>query len=173
MEAGSAAMTTGGVLRANATSAMDTLSATYGPAGCLAERVPGRSRPNPSPAIDSVCRTHRQASSRSRQTDASNASTPVTMVAMGSYFVAIFAVLNDPSGLVAVIATFVPFSAPMVVPMRAALGAITPIEIGVAAAITIATIWVLFIVGGRVYSGAALQTAGRMRLRDAWRSAGE
>ena len=109
----------------------------------------------------------------SRMEEASNASTPVTMVAMASYFVAIFAVINDPSGLVAVVASFVPFSAPMVVPMRAALGAITPIEIAVAAAITIATIWVLFIVGGRVYSGAALQTAGRMRLRDAWRSAGE
>jgi len=109
----------------------------------------------------------------SRMEEASNASTPVTMVAMASYFVAIFSVINDPSGLVAVVASFVPFSAPMVVPMRAALGAITPIEIGVAAAITIATIWVLFMVGGRVYSGAALQTAGRMRLRDAWRSAGE
>ena len=34
MEAGSAAMTTGGVQLANATSAIDTLSATYGPAGC-------------------------------------------------------------------------------------------------------------------------------------------
>jgi len=31
----------------------------------------------------------------------------------------------------------------------------------------------VFVVGGRVYSGAALQTAGRMKLRDAWRSAGE
>jgi ABC-2 type transport system permease protein len=109
----------------------------------------------------------------SRMEEASNASTPVTMVAMASYFVAIFAVLNDPSGLVAVIATFVPFSAPMVVPMRAALGAITPVEIALAVAITVASIWVLFIVGGRVYSGAALQTAGRIRLRDAWRSAGE
>ena len=109
----------------------------------------------------------------SRMEEASNASTPITMVAMASYFVAIFAVLSDPSGLVAVIATFVPFSAPMVVPMRAALGAITPIEIAVSVAITLATIWVLFVVGGRVYSGAALQTAGRMRLRDAWRSAGE
>ena len=109
----------------------------------------------------------------SRMEEASNASTPVTMVAMTSYFVAIFAVLNDPSGVVAVIATFVPFSAPMVVPMRAALGAITPVEIAVSVAITVATIWLLFVVGGRVYSGAALQTAGRMRLRDAWRSAGE
>jgi len=109
----------------------------------------------------------------SRMEEASNASTPVTIVAMLSYFVAIFAVLQDPSGPVAIIATFIPFSAPMVVPMRAALGAITPIEIFVAAAITIAAIWVGFVVGGRVYAGAALQTAGRMKLRDAWRSAGQ
>ena len=109
----------------------------------------------------------------SRMEEASNASTPVTIVAMVSYFVAIFAVLQDPSGVVAIIATFIPFSAPMVVPMRAALGAITPLEIFVAAAITIAAIWVGFVVGGRVYAGAALQTAGRMKLRDAWRSAGQ
>jgi ABC-2 type transport system permease protein len=109
----------------------------------------------------------------SRMEEASNASTPVTMVAMVSYFVAIFSVLNNPSGPVAIAATFVPFSAPMVVPMRAALGAIAPIEIAIALVITLVAIWVLFVVGGRVYSGAALQTAGRMRLRDAWRSAGE
>ena len=29
---------------------------------------------------------------------------------------------------------------------------------------------VLFVVGGRVYAGAVLQTGGRIRLRDAWRS---
>ena len=109
----------------------------------------------------------------SRMEEASNASTPVTMVAMVSYFVAIFAVINDPRGLVAVVATFVPMSAPMVVPMRAALGAISPLEVGLAVALTIGAIYGLFVVGGRVYSGAALQTAGRMRLRDAWRSAGE
>ena len=34
----------------------------------------------------------------SRMEEASNASTPVTMIAMVSYFVAIFAVINDPSG---------------------------------------------------------------------------
>jgi ABC-2 type transport system permease protein len=109
----------------------------------------------------------------SRMEEASNASTPVTIVAMVSYFVAIFAVINDPSGPVAIAASFIPFSAPMVVPMRAALGAITPIEIVLAALVTIGAIWVLFVVGGRVYSGAALQTAGRIRLRDAWRSAGQ
>jgi ABC-2 type transport system permease protein len=109
----------------------------------------------------------------SRMEEASNASTPVTMVAMVSYFVAIFAVVNDPHGTVAVIATFIPVSAPFVVPLRAAFDAIAPWEIGLAILITLIGIWALFTVGARVYSGAVLQTAGRMKLRDAWRSAGE
>jgi ABC-2 type transport system permease protein len=109
----------------------------------------------------------------SRMEEASNASTPVTMVAMVSYFVAIFAVVNDPHGTVAVIATFLPPSAPFVVPLRAAFDAIAPWEIGLSIVITLVGIWILFTIGARVYAGAVLQTAGRMKLRDAWRSAGE
>ena len=105
--------------------------------------------------------------------EASNASTPVTTVAIISYLIGLFAVTDDPTGIVARVATFVPPSAPMVVPLRAALGAIEPWEVVVSIAITIVAIYGLFVVGGRVYSGAVLQTAGRMKLRDAWRSAGE
>ncbi len=109
----------------------------------------------------------------SRMEEASNASTPVTMVAMTSYFVAILGVINDPDGTVATIATFIPASAPFVVPLRAAFDAIPAWQIGLSIAITLIGIWALFTVGARVYSGAVLQTAGRMKLRDAWRSAGE
>jgi ABC-2 type transport system permease protein len=109
----------------------------------------------------------------SRLEEASNASTPVTMIAMTSYFVAIFAVINDPGGLVARVATFIPVSAPFVVPLRAAFDAISPVEVVVAVVLTVAAIWVLFGIGARVYAGAVLQTAGRMKVRDAWRSAGE
>ena len=109
----------------------------------------------------------------SRIEEASNASTPVTMIAMISYFVAIFAVINDPSGPVARIATFFPPSAPFVVPLRAAFDAIEPVEMVLAIAVTVVAIWVLFSIGARVYAGAVLQTAGRTKLRDAWRSAGE
>ncbi|MFL5688924.1 MAG: ABC transporter permease, partial [Chloroflexota bacterium] len=73
----------------------------------------------------------------SRQEEASNASTPVTMVAMLSYFVAIFAVIDDPDGLVANVATFLPPSAPFVVPLRAAFDAIPAWQIGLAAIITL------------------------------------
>ncbi len=109
----------------------------------------------------------------SRIEEASNASTPVTMIAMVSYFVAIFAVINDPAGPVAVIATFIPPAAPFVVPLRAAFDAIGPVEVALSIVVTLAAIWALFTVGARVYAGAVLQTAGRMKVRDAWRSAGE
>jgi ABC-2 type transport system permease protein len=109
----------------------------------------------------------------SRMEEASNASTPVTMIAMISYFVAIFAVVDDPSGPVATIATFIPPSAPFVVPLRAAFDAISPLEIGLSILVTMAGIWILFSIGARVYAGAVLQTGSRMKLRDAWRAAGE
>ena len=106
----------------------------------------------------------------SRPEEASNASTPVSMIAMASYFVAIFSVLDDPSGVVATIATFIPASAPFVVPLRAAFGAIPPWQIGLSIVITLLGIWVLFSVGARIYSGAVLQIGGRIKLRDAWGS---
>jgi ABC-2 type transport system permease protein len=58
----------------------------------------------------------------------------------------------------------------MVVPLRAALGAIEPWEIILSIVLMVASIWVLFVIGARVYSGAVLSTGGRVRLRDAWRT---
>jgi ABC-2 type transport system permease protein len=60
----------------------------------------------------------------------------------------------------------------MVVPLRAAFDAIAPWEVAGSIAVTLVAIYALFVIGGRVYAGAALQTMGRMKLRDAWRSSG-
>jgi ABC-2 type transport system permease protein len=108
-----------------------------------------------------------------RMEEASNASTPITIVATASYLLAFLAVGEDPTGTVARVMTFLPPSAPMVVPLRAALDAIEPWGIGVSIALTVAAIWALFVVGGRIYAGAVLQTTGRIELRDAWRAADE
>ena len=108
----------------------------------------------------------------SRMEEASNASSPITFVAMAAYFFSLLVALNDPAGVAARIATFVPPVAPMVVPLRAALGAIEPWEMVAAPVVMCAAIWALFVVGGRVYSGAVLQTGARMKLRDAWRASG-
>jgi ABC-2 type transport system permease protein len=109
----------------------------------------------------------------SRMEEASNASSPVSIVASLSYVFALLVAIDDPDGAAATIATFIPPISPMVVPLRAALDAIPPWQIGLAVVVNAIAIALLLEFGGRVYSGAVLQTAGRMKLRDAWRAAGE
>ena len=106
----------------------------------------------------------------SRMEEASNAASPVSLLATAAYLFSLLVALNDPTGVAARVATFLPPVAPMVVPLRTALGAIEPWEIVLSVAVMCLAIWVLFVFGGRVYSGAVLATGGRIRLRDAWRS---
>jgi ABC-2 type transport system permease protein len=106
----------------------------------------------------------------SRPDEANNAAMPVTMSATLIYIVSIIFVAQEPSGVLARVMTFVPLSAPMVVPLRAALGAIDPWEVAVSIVVMIAAIFLLFEAGARVYAGAVLQGGGRMKLRDAWRA---
>jgi ABC-2 type transport system permease protein len=109
----------------------------------------------------------------SRMEEASNASSPVSLIATGAYVFSLLVALDDPSGTAARVASLIPPVAPMVVPLRAALGAIESWEIVLSVVIMLAAIWVLFVIGGRVYSGAVLQTGGRIKLRDAWRASGQ
>jgi ABC-2 type transport system permease protein len=108
----------------------------------------------------------------SRMEEASNATTPVSILATGAYLVGLLVVPGDPDGTVARVATFFPPSAPMIVPLRATFGAIEPVEALLAVLVSVAAIWGLFVLGGRVYSGAVLRVGGRVRLRDAWRTSG-
>jgi len=107
----------------------------------------------------------------SRMEEATNAASPVSFVATAAYLFALIVALNDPTGAPARIATFLPPVAPMVVPLRAALGAIEPWEIVVSAVEMVVVIAVLFEIGGRVYSGAVLQSGARISLRNAFRIA--
>jgi ABC-2 type transport system permease protein len=106
----------------------------------------------------------------SRMEEAQNAAMPVTMTATACYVASILIVQQAPDGLLAQVMTFFPPSAPMVVPMRTALGSIEPWEVALSIALMLAAIWLLFVIGGRVYAGAVLQTGSRIRMRDAWRS---
>jgi ABC-2 type transport system permease protein len=106
----------------------------------------------------------------SRPEEASIASMPVTLTATTAYILSIVVVTGDPNGILAHVMTFIPPAAPMVVPLRTALGSIEPWEIAVSMALMVASIWFLFVVGARIYSGAVLQTGGRIKLRDAWRA---
>jgi ABC-2 type transport system permease protein len=106
----------------------------------------------------------------SRMEDAQTVAFPMSMIAVAGFFVSI-AALSDPDGTVAVIGTFIPFTAPFVVPVRAALEAIPAWQYLAAVVITIATIVGLVLVAGRIYAGGLLQFGTRVKIRDAWRSA--
>lgn len=104
----------------------------------------------------------------SRQDDLQVAFLPVMAVAMASYFFSI-ATLSDPNGTVARIGSLIPSVAPFAIPARAAQGAITAGEQLVSVGIMLAAIWVLSVLGSRVYAGAILRFGPRIRLREAWK----
>jgi ABC-2 type transport system permease protein len=107
-----------------------------------------------------------------RVEDAQNVAFPMSLTAVAGFFVAI-ATLSDPDGVVAVVGTFFPLTAPFVVPVRAALDAIPWWQYASALLLTVATIVWLVFVAGRIYAGGLLRYGGRVKVREAWRSAAE
>jgi ABC-2 type transport system permease protein len=108
----------------------------------------------------------------SRTEDANTIAMPMSMAAVVGFFVSITA-LNDPDGPVAVISTFIPLTAPFVVPVRTALEAIPVWQYLAALFICVVTIVVLTFIAGRIYAGGLLRYGGRVGVREAWRSAAE
>lgn len=108
----------------------------------------------------------------SRTEDAQTIAFPMSLVAVAGFFVSISA-LDDPGGMAAVIGTFVPLTAPFVVPVRAALQSIPVWQYAASVVLTLATIIAMVFVAGRIYRGALLRFGGRIKLREAWRGAVE
>lgn len=106
----------------------------------------------------------------SRMEDAQNAAAPLTIVALVGYLFS-FAALNDPDGTVAIVGTYIPFTAPYVAPIRLAIGDIAVWEMTLAVVITIVTIGLLVRLAGRVYTGGLLRYGGRVKWAEAFRSA--
>ena len=75
--------------------------------------------------------------------------------------------------MAAVIGTFIPLTAPFVVPVRAALDAIPGGSTPPSLVLTVGTIIGLVFVAGRIYAGGLLRYGGRVKVREAWRSAAE
>ncbi len=108
----------------------------------------------------------------SRMEDAQNVAFPMSLIAVAGFFVAI-TTLSDPDGMAAIIGTFIPLTAPFVVPVRAALDAIPAWQYVVSVVLTVAAIIGLVLVAGRIYAGGLLRYGGRIKVREAWRSAAE
>lgn len=108
----------------------------------------------------------------SRQEDAQSVAAPITIFGIVAYLIAIYAT-QSPTSALAIVASFVPFSAPFVMPVRVALSEVPAWQIVSAVVLTLVTIYLVIRVAGRVYSGAVLRVGPRVKLAEAWRSGGE
>jgi ABC-2 type transport system permease protein len=100
----------------------------------------------------------------SRQEDVGSVTMPVMMLVMIPYFLIIFAA-DDPTVLG--IMSYVPFSAPIGMPMRIFLGSAAWWEPIVSLLVVIASAALVVVIGARVYSNALLRTGGRVKLSEA------
>ena len=102
----------------------------------------------------------------SRAEELQSTTMPRTFLTMGSFFAAI-TTGGAPGSSVAKVATFIPFSAPMVLPIRVAAGEVELWEVVVSVAIVLASIVGAMKLAGRVYAGGAMHLRGQLKVRQA------
>jgi ABC-2 type transport system permease protein len=105
----------------------------------------------------------------SRVEELQSTTAPLSMRAMGSFFAAIVAG-GDPGGPVARVATFLPPSAPMILPIRIAAGEVGTGTVLLSVAIVLLSILGVMALAARVYARGALQLRGPLKLRNALRT---
>ena len=74
--------------------------------------------------------------------------------------------VDDPGSTLAVVASIVPFSSSLAMPVRIATGSATPVQIVLALIVLLGSTAALIPLAGRLYACAVLQTSGRVKLRD-------
>ena len=105
----------------------------------------------------------------SRMEELQNVIVPINLTILVSFVISIGA-LQDPNSTLSIVASILPVSAALAMPVRIVLGAATLPQIALSLALLIGSTVVLVPVGARLYSGAVLRTGARVKLRDAWRA---
>lgn len=105
-----------------------------------------------------------------RQEELQSTTTPLTMVLLASFFLAL-AVQSNPDGTLAHVTGFLPMTAPITAPPRIAAGEMPTWEILASIGVTAAGAALLIPLAARIYAGGVLRTGSSLKLRDAWRAA--
>jgi ABC-2 type transport system permease protein len=105
-----------------------------------------------------------------RMEELQNVIVPINLTILVSFFISIGA-LQDPNGRLQVIASILPTSSALAMPVRIVLGAAPGWQIVLSLIVLVGSTVVLVPFAARLYSGAVLRTRGRVRIREAWRSA--
>jgi ABC-2 type transport system permease protein len=106
----------------------------------------------------------------SRQEETQSLQLPMTGLLFVAYILA-FVAAESPDGVAALIGSLFPATAPMVMIVRIAHGAVVWWQIVLSIALMAAAVYGLLQVAGRIYAGGVLRFGGRVRLREAWRGA--
>lgn len=101
--------------------------------------------------------------------DAQSSAGPLGFLTAGAYIGTLLGVVPNPDGAFAQVLTYLPPTAPFAVPARVAVGAISTVEVAVAAIITGITALVAVRLAGRLYS-AAILAGGKLTWRQVWRA---
>ncbi|KQO62856.1 ABC transporter permease [Curtobacterium sp. Leaf261] len=101
-----------------------------------------------------------------RQEDVGSVTSPVMMLVMIPYFLIIF--FSDNSAVLAVM-SYVPFSAPVGMPMRIFLGEAAWWEPIVSLVVIVLTAAAAVLLGSRIYENSLLRTGGRVKVLEALR----
>ena len=105
-----------------------------------------------------------------RMEELQNVIVPINLTILVSFFISIGA-LQDPNGRLQVIASLLPTSSALAMPVRIVVGAATPFQVVLSLVLLIGSTILLVPLAARLYSGAVLRTRGRVKIREAWRSA--
>jgi ABC-2 type transport system permease protein len=103
----------------------------------------------------------------SRQEDLQSSTTVLTLVLVVSYLVA-FPALDDPESTIAVVASLVPLSSPIIMPVRVTVDAASTVEIVASLGLLVVGIALLVPLGARIYENAVLRMGKPLKLREAW-----
>jgi ABC-2 type transport system permease protein len=104
----------------------------------------------------------------SRQEDAQSMTFPITAVLIVAYLFALEAA-QSPDSTAALIGSFLPPTAPLVMIVRIANGSVPLWQMGLSVVVMLATIYGMVLLAGRIYAGAVLRTGRRVKLMEAWR----
>ncbi|GLY04824.1 MULTISPECIES: ABC transporter permease [Actinoplanes] len=102
-----------------------------------------------------------------RQEDVNGTSTPVQMLIMIPFFVVLSVQSNEAAMTVL---SYIPFSAPVAMPIRLFTGEAAPWEPVIALLLLLLTAAATLAVGARIYQNSLLRTNGRTSLATAWRN---
>jgi ABC-2 type transport system permease protein len=105
----------------------------------------------------------------SRQEDATSAQLPAMLPLVAAYFIAVSS-LGTPTNLAVTIGSFVPFTSPVLLPLRTARVDVPIWQVALALVILAVSIVIMLQLAGRIYRYSLLRSGARVSLTEAWRN---